>query len=205
MGEPVPRFEYRAFGQGFGRVEERIRAGRICENITESEESYLLQPDAYDRNVKLRSGRLELKTLLEEHEGLQRWAPSGQWPFPVTAKDLAGEVFAVLDSRVWGAPGERLDQEALLRHVEVAGREIVRAELFKRRFRFEVAGCAAEIDEILVNGAAVRSVAMESEDPQGLLRAVVQVGLDAYENTAYPLALARILGMATSPRGSNDG
>jgi hypothetical protein len=205
MGEPVPRFEYRAFGQGFGRVEERIRSGRICEDIAESEEIYLLQPDALDRNVKLRGGRLELKTLLEQREGLQRWAPSGQWTFPLAARDLAERVFPLLDGRLWFTHSESVDQNLLLERVDAAGRKILRAELFKRRFRFEVAGCAAEIDEILVNGAAVRSVAMESEDPRGLLGAVVQVGLDGYENTAYPLALARIMGIARPPRRSNHG
>lgn len=205
MVEPAPRFEYRAFAQGFGLVEERIRARRICEEIVESREIYLIQAGSMMRNVKLRGGRLELKNLLEERDGLQRWAPAGQWEFPIDPRDLAGAVFPGLDRRLWETSAESVDRADLLERIDEMGRELVRANLFKRRFRFEIAGCAAEIDDILINDAAMRSVAMESEDPQRLLRAVAQVGLDAYENTAYPLALARIMGMAPLPRSGNDG
>jgi hypothetical protein len=205
MAEPTPRYEFRAFGQGFGPIEDRIRGGRLCEDIAESREIYLLQAEHRDRNVKLRGGRLELKTLLEEIGGLQRWAPAGQWEFPVAARELAGTVFPELDSRLWGGPGESLDQEALLERVDQTGREVARAVLFKRRFRFVVQGCPAEIDEILVNGAAVRSVAVESEDSQRLKALVCEIGLTGYDNTAYPAALLRIMGLLPSSGASGHG
>jgi hypothetical protein len=68
--------------------------------------------------------------------------------------------------------------------------------VFKRRFRFTVSSCPTEIDELLVNGAAIRSIAVESEDREAVLGVVEEVGLEEYENVSYPLALRRIVGLA---------
>ena len=67
--------------------------------------------------------------------------------------------------------------------------------LNRRRFGFTVSGCITEIADLLVNGAAIRTVAVESEDPEAVLHAKEILGLGAYENVNYLLAIKRIIGM----------
>ena len=62
--------------------------------------------------------------------------------------------------------------------------QLLRVCVFKRRFRFTISSCATEIDELLVNGAAVGSIAVESENADAVLSVVESVGLDVYEDVS---------------------
>ena len=67
--------------------------------------------------------------------------------------------------------------------------------MFKCRFGFTINGCITEIAELLVNGAAIRTLAVESEDREAVLRTKEMLGLGEHENVNYPLAIKRIIGM----------
>jgi len=197
MNEPAPRFEFRIFGTGLGTP---------CEAITESQEVYLLKRDpACDRNVKIRHGSLELKQLIGEYQGLQRWRPGGQWEFPVTPGTLDDILMSggVLGQAA-GADA-RLSLDELLGLVAQPAVPVHRASVHKRRFRFTLAACSAEFDQLLVNGATIESIAIESVDPQAVLEVQATLRLDDFENQSYPLALSRILGITPLPRGDNAG
>jgi hypothetical protein len=202
MNNTAPRFEFRIFGTSLGMAEQRMRAFAPCEAITESQEVYLLKRNpACDRNVKIRHGRLELKQLIEQSAGLQRWRPGGQWEFPVTP----GTIDDILISG--GVMGQtagmdaRLSLSDLLRLVAQPAVPVHRAIVHKRRFRFTLAACSTEFDQLLVNGAAIESIAIESVDPQAVLEVRARLRLDDLENQSYPLALSRILGITPLPRG----
>lgn len=206
MNPIVPRFEFRTFGRCLGMVEQRMRAMAPCEGISESREIYLLGlAGARDRNVKIRHGQLELKRIIERQQGLECWQPAGQWTFPV-AREIIGDT-------LW--PGDILEQLAklparlsngdLLRFVARPAVPLHRANVCKRRFRFYLRHCRAELDQLLVNGAAIESVAVESEDPQAVLEVQSALRLEDGENQAYPLALSRILGLTPLPHEEDYG
>lgn len=206
MDEVVARYEYRIFAAGLGLVEERLRALADCEAIQESREVYLLWPGALDRNVKLRGGGIELKLRIGQEDGLERWRPAGRWEFPLAAAVLHERLLAGLDEKgCLPRIGAALSRNDLLGSVVPACRDLVRANLFKRRFRFTLSGCATEIDDVRVNGAALASLAIEAEDPQAVLAARARLGLEGRENVAYPLAVARVLGLAPLPDGDRYG
>jgi len=71
--------------------------------------------------------------------------------------------------------------------------------VFKRRFAFTVNGCITEMAHLLVNGAAIQTVAVELEDVDAVLEAMEMMGLTAYENVNYLLAIKRITGLAPLP------
>jgi hypothetical protein len=48
---------------------------------------------------------------------------------------------------------------------------------FKRRFAFTNNGCISEIAHLLINGAAIQTVAVELEDVDALLGAMEMLGL----------------------------
>jgi hypothetical protein len=61
--------------------------------------------------------------------------------------------------------------------------------LRKRRQGYVLPGARAEIAELEVGGRALRSLAVEGEDPAVVLRLVRRLGLPLGENTSYPRLL----------------
>ena len=66
-------------------------------------------------------------------------------------------------------------------------------KVHKRRTRYTVGGCMAELSDVVANGKPTRTIAVESEDAAGVIRAVRELGLGGYTNTSYPLGLAALI------------
>ncbi|MGH8763448.1 MAG: hypothetical protein ACREUR_09495 [Nitrosospira sp.] len=202
MNEIVPRFEFRVFGHGFDAIEGRIRETAPCESINESREIYLLDNEDCDRNVKIRGSRLELKRLLERSEGLERWEPAGVWAFPVDLGAIPGRLFPVAALAQVSPFPAALTQRELLNHIAPDSERsapLYRANIFKRRFRFTLQDCPVEIDHILVNGAVIESIAIESQHAERVLSVRSALAMAQFENVAYPLAISRIMGIRPLP------
>jgi len=206
VSEVVPRFEFRIFGQDLNSVEQRIRKVALCESLIESREIYILDGKNCDRNVKIRGGKLELKCLIERDRGLERWKPAGAWAFPVERRAIPGRLFSVAAlERTSSFPvslTEKVSEKEFLHHIahiSPCDPPLYRANVFKRRSRFTLQGCPVEIDRVRVNGAAIESIAIESQQAGQVLAVRSALGLEEFENIAYPLAIARILGIRPLP------
>jgi hypothetical protein len=206
MNDVVPRFEFRVFAPCLGMVDQRLRAMAGCADISESREIYLLARDGVrDSNIKLRRGRLELKRISERRQDLERWRPAGQSDFPVARDTIRGALWpSVSLEQVTDLPA-KVSSSDLLQWVARPSVPLYRANVWKRRFRFALQGCRAELDQLLVNGAAVESVAVESEDAQAVLEVRAALRLEDCENQSYPLLLSRILGLTPLPHEEDYG
>jgi len=199
--ETVSRYEFRIFGTCLGLAEQRLRSLAPCESINESREIYLLgYATGTERNIKIRDGKLELKRLIETHQGLERWQPAGQWAFPVALDTLRDTLH--LDNILNQAHTlpAMLSGSDLLRLVATAEVPLYRANVYKCRFRFSFPDCRAEFDQLRVNDAAIESIAIESANPQAVLELLATLRLEDGENQSYPLAISRILGITPLPR-----
>jgi len=206
MSEIEPRYEFRIFGRCLGLAEQRLRAMASCESISESREIYLLGCEqVYDRNVKIRHGKLELKRLIERHESLERWRPDSQWAFPIARDSIRDTLWP--DDLPEQAPAlpAMLSKNDLLQFIAQFAVPSYRANVYKRRFRFTLPACRAELDQLLINGAALETLAVESEDPQAVLAVQSLLRIEDCENQSYPLALSRILGITPLPREEDYG
>jgi len=65
----------------------------------------------------------------------------------------------------------------------------------KRRQRYTVGECLAEMTELIADGHPTRTVAVEFDDPAIVLAAVQETGLGQFENVSYPRGLKRLLGL----------
>lgn len=95
-----------------------------------------------------------------------------------------------------------MTERELLNHiVPVSERSapLYRANIFKRRFRFTLQDCPVETDHILVNGAAIESIAIESQHAEQVLAVRSALAMEEFENVAYPLAISRIMGIRPLP------
>jgi len=199
MQELRPRYEFRAFAQHFGLVEEKMRNLSKLEKFRESSESYILSPGNNENNIKIRYETLDIKVFVKEEKGLQQWAPRMRAEFPMPMKVLRDEVFPALGVAVSEFNRAEYTLAQYLEELIKPHPEMALARVFKRRFGYMINGCISEIAELLVNGAAIKTVAVESVDVEAVLKAKEMLGLQEYENVNYLLAIKRILGMKPLP------
>jgi hypothetical protein len=192
--EIIPRYEFRAFAQSFGLVEERIRQ-RPCENVWESRDVYVLSAATNENNTKIRDGKMDVKVFIQEEQGLEQWRPRTKVEFPLPVEVMREEIFPAFEIPVPDLERSTYTEAQFLDEIVWAHPALTVAQVYKLRFAFTVNGCITEIAHLLVNGAAIQTVAVESEDPKAILEAKGILGLDPYENVNYLIALKRILGM----------
>ena len=142
MPEIVPRWEWRWFGHRFGPAESRL-ATLTPGAVQESSETYLLSGTG--DNVKVRDALMDIKVLREtRRDGLEQWTPVMKAGFPLPAAEVA-KVFAAL--RLDPPPLRRAsyDLEQFIAELAVPSGRIRAIDVQKRRTRYTVGGCMAEI------------------------------------------------------------
>jgi hypothetical protein len=195
MQELRPRYEFRAFAQHFGLVEEKMRNLSKLEKFRESSEIYILSPRNSENNIKIRYETLDLKVFVREEKGLQQWVPRMRAEFPIKMEVIRDEIIAALKVVVPELTKSEYTLEQYFEEIIQPHPELAVARVIKRRFGYTINGCISEIAELLVNGAAIKTVAVESVDVEAVLKAKEMLGLQEYENVNYLLAIKRILGM----------
>jgi exopolyphosphatase/guanosine-5'-triphosphate,3'-diphosphate pyrophosphatase len=189
----IPRWEWRTFAASFGDAERRFRELEAGD-AQESDELYFLAPGS-DANVKIRDRLVDIKTLEQVNaDGLERWRPVMKGEFPLPAATVQ-KVCAALQVAA-PAPREVYTLEQLQAELTHPSRGVRVVRVHKKRRRYTVGGCLAEVTEVVADGQATRTVAIEFEDPARVQAAVREMGLDRFENVSYPRGLKRLVGMA---------
>jgi hypothetical protein len=199
MQEIQARYEFRAFAQNFGLVEEKMRKLSEFEKFRESSEIYILSAANNDHNIKIRYGMLDIKVFVKEESGLQQWQPHTKAEFPLRVEEIRDAVFPALNVAVPKFKRSEYAFEQFLEEIIQPYPSIMLARVFKRRFGYTINGCISEIAELLINGAAIKTIAIESLDVGAVLQAKEALGMHEYENVSYLLAIKRILGLAPLP------
>ena len=190
MSEITPRWEWRSFGRRFGEAEERL-AKLTPGGVQESDEIYLLS-GAGD-NVKIRDALMDIKVLREVNaDGLEQWTPVMKAGFPLPAAEAA-KVLESLQLPVPPLSRASYTLDEFLEQFAAPGGAIRAVKVHKRRTRYTVGGCMAELSDVVANGKPTRTIAVESEDAAGVIRAVRELGLGGYTNTSYPRGLAALI------------
>jgi exopolyphosphatase/guanosine-5'-triphosphate,3'-diphosphate pyrophosphatase len=190
MADAGYRWEWRSFGRQFGAAEERI-AQLTPGSIQESDEIYFLSSDG--DNVKVRDGLMDVKALWAINpDALQQWAPIMKLPFPLPATDTE-KVLQALHSPATVPSTASYGLEEFVDAFAGPGSHIGVVRVHKRRVRYTVEGCMAELSDISVGGEATRTIAVESEDAAAVTHAVEHLGLSGYTNISYPRGLAALV------------
>jgi len=125
-------------------------------------------------------------------DGLEQWTPVMKASFPLAAAE-AGKVFEALRLPIPAALRASYTLDAFIEQFAAPGGAIRAVKVHKRRTRYTVGGCMAELSEVVANGKPTRTLAVESEDAAGVMRAVRELGLGGYTNTSYPRGLAALI------------
>jgi exopolyphosphatase/guanosine-5'-triphosphate,3'-diphosphate pyrophosphatase len=190
MAEITPRWEWRSFGRRFGPAEARL-AQLQAKSTQDSDEIYLLSPAG--ANVKIRDALMDIKLLREVNaDGLEQWTPVMKAGFPLSAVDAA-KVLEALGLPVPTALRASYTLEEFLAQFAAPGGAVRVVAVHKRRMRYTVGGCMAELSEVMANGKPTRTIAIESEDAVAVIQAVRELGLGGHINISYLHGLSALI------------
>lgn len=191
----VPRAEFRAFGQGVLDIVKPAmwKAHAKLFKIRTSGETYFLSRLTNEANVKVRDGLLDIKTKVgETPDGYEIFQPKGKFQFPV-AKDAVAEILENMKVEV------ALDQETYTLDdfiaIVNAHPDLAAVDIQKKRYGFSVDDIICEYGEICFNGAMLETACCESEDYEGMKKAIEALEIAGYENVNYLKAAKRVIGL----------
>jgi exopolyphosphatase/guanosine-5'-triphosphate,3'-diphosphate pyrophosphatase len=159
--------------------------------VQESDEIYLLC--GAGRNVKVRDASLDIKVLRQVNaDGLEQWMPVMKAGFPLPAPEAARALEA-LRLPVTGLSRASYARDEFSAALAATGCAIREVKVHKRRTRYTIDGCMAELADVEADGKSTRTIAVESEDAVEVIRAVRELGLGGYTNTSYPRGLTALI------------
>jgi len=188
----VPRWEWRTFGV-VDLANDELRALRDPAPI-DSDETYVVSL-ATDASVKVRDGLLDVKVLKAvDGSGLQLWVPVMKAGFPVAPETVAATCAAL------GVPAPPVPASASQDDLVAAlrARDDLRVvAVHKSRHRSLLDACMVEFTELVADGRAVTTVAVEAPDQDLVVRTVARLGLADRHNTCVARGLRSQLGWRT--------
>ncbi len=197
-----PRFEFRTFGQDF--EEQHYRMARLSVPVPEkvwernSEEIYIVSRTNNINNTKIRDGKMDIKTFVQEVDGLEQWNPLMKAEFPISAATLKTEVYPAFQVAVPEFEKEIYTLDEFLSMIKV-NPDLQAVRVKKHRFGYMVNDTICEVAEVLINGALVVSINSESTEIEDIKKTLSDVGLEGYENINYLQAIKRVIGMIDKP------
>jgi exopolyphosphatase/guanosine-5'-triphosphate,3'-diphosphate pyrophosphatase len=187
MNEIVLRWEWRTFGDRLDPVDARV-AGLQPDRAQESDEVYLLSLHG-DASIKVRHDLMDVKHLqrISEH-GFELWKPVMKASFPLGASD-AGTVFDALNVPVPALAREQYTLQQLEDELIAPDPDLRSVAVHKSRTHYVVDECMVEMTTMTAEGRAIRTVVVESPDPDLVRTTVRDLGLEgmANENVARGL------------------
>lgn len=202
MPHDEARYEYRAFAQNFGLIEEKIRRTSDMEEYRDSREIYMLSESNDKNNTKIRNGQIDIKTLTDTDAELEYWEPGLREDFPLPADFIRTNLFPAFRVSEPVYQRETYSAEQFINEIVKPHPQLVAVHVYKRREKFIMGRCIAEIAEVFINGAKLMTVALEAVDARDVREGLHETGLDAYENVNYLLAIKRVIGMEPLPADS---
>ena len=200
-----PRYEFRIFGNNLLEYENKIKQFSEREMTREMDSIYILTPYKKKSNVKIRQGVMDIKHLEQEHECLQQWNPFLVGSFPLAADVIKSVVFPALGIVCPVFERKKYTLKQFVEEVISIDPDITVAYVWKTRHAYTVEGCITEIAEIKVNGASIKTICIEAEDPKKVIAAKELIGINnKIENVNYPSAMKRIMGLVELPENWNN-
>jgi len=193
-----PRFEFRTFGRSFeetaylmSRLSVPVPA-KVWER--NSEETYIISRTNDINNTKIRDGKMDIKTFVQEVDGLEQWNPLMKGEFPMKAEVLEKEVFPAFKVKMPKLDNEELSLEEFLTIVKNHP-DLLAVTVEKERFGYMVNDTICEYANVWINGAMVVTVNSESTEVEDIKKTIKDLGLEGVENINYLQAAKRVVGM----------
>ncbi len=193
-----PRFEFRTFGRDF--EESAYLMSRLSIPVPEkvwertSKETYIISRTNDVNNTKIRDGKMDIKTFVQEVDGLEQWNPLMKGEFPMKAEILENEVFPAFKVEMAELDKEEYTLDEFLTIIKNHP-DLQAVSVEKERFGFMVNDTICEYANVWINGAMVVTINSESTELDDIKKTIKDLGLEGIENINYLQAAKRIVGM----------
>ena len=196
-----PRFEFRTFGQDLSESSKLMKELSISvpENVRHrrTEEVYIVS-HANNNNIKIRDGRLDIKSYVKNLKGLEQWNPKMKVEFPISKKVLNTDIFPALNVKM-----QRLlkKEYQLPEFLNLIGKNkyLHEVKVNKERFGYMVNNTICEIANVVINDVKLVSINSESTEIEDIIKTLYDVKLNNIENINYLEAIKRVIGMTNKP------
>jgi len=192
MSEIKPRYEFRVWAETLTPIREKLE--RLASpKETVSLETYLVSATTDKCNAKIRAALMDIKLLVAGDRGLEQWKPVLKAGFPLESSVIATQVFPSLELPPPVLTKSEYILDEFLGDVMRAEPRITIVDVSKTRYQFSIGACATEYAQITLNGVPRDTVAVESVDPDAVLKLVGELGVREV-NTSYIREIKRALG-----------
>lgn len=195
MTDIIPRWEFRIFAGKLADVESKIREYSEPENTKQSPEVYIISNSNNEYNVKVRDSSLDIKQLIEQKSGFEKWYPIHKSEFPLKSEIIKNEFFPALKANVPQIERNEYTFQQFLDELIIRHTELYIIQVSKVRHTFYINECKTEVADVVINNAEIRSASIESEDIDKLTYTRKLLGMENYENVNYIQAIKRTIGM----------
>jgi hypothetical protein len=186
------RYEFRQFGADLTKVRDQFAKLATGKAQPKSRETYIVTRLNIESNVKIRGGKLQVKTLEARSGVLEQWARPLNSEFPVSVQDIEMVVLPALGIDMELGEDGALTEGLLLSVVDDQTALAVQ-EVAKQRTLYEIGSCVGEFCKLSIGSETVQTVAIEAVDAQAALALLENVGLSDGANESYAEYLQRSL------------
>jgi exopolyphosphatase/guanosine-5'-triphosphate,3'-diphosphate pyrophosphatase len=152
----------------------------------------------------VRDGLMDVKRLQQVNvDGLEQWRPVLKAPFPLDA-DAAAVVRSALGAPEPAAARGYGTLDELLDDVVRPSPDLLAVDVHKRRARYTIDGCMAELTDVRAEGATTRTIAVESEDAELVVATLVRLGIEARRNVSFARGLKALVGFGAGRYATID-
>jgi hypothetical protein len=186
------RYEFRQFGADLTKVRDAFAKLGTAKAQPKSRETYIVTRLNIESNVKIRGGKLQVKTLEARSGVLEQWARPLNAEFPVSVQDIEMVVLPALGVDLELGEDGAFSEGVLLTVVEDQPSLAVQ-EVVKQRTLYDIGGCVGEFCKLSIGSETVQTVAIEATDAQAALALLNDIGLGDAANESYAEYLQRSL------------
>ncbi len=188
MAEIIPRWEWRTFTHQSG-VEEKVSKYPLTRQV-ESSDVYILSELSME-NTKVRDELMDVKSLqVVTKDGLEQWKPVKKEKFPLSLEEIR-VMFGTFRVPMPEFSKESCGFDEFVELVKTDDR-IICVTVDKSRRLYDVDGCIVEVADLKIEGKAIKTVAVELEDPDKVRETMKMLGLTGLENINYVTAIKRM-------------
>ncbi len=186
------RYEFRRFAADLAKVRDGFAALGKGKPQPARRETYVVTRLNIEANVKIRGGRLQVKTLRGRLGMLEQWARPLNAELPVAVEDVESIMLPALGLDLEVGRGGALSEGALL--ALVSGQPaLATVKVDKQRTLYDLGNCVGEFCLLQIGDDKLQTVAVETPEVEAALAVLNKVGLGEAENESYAEFLQRRL------------
>ena len=195
MGTIIPRWEWRTFGKEFGASEEKIKSYELG-NFKKSSEKYILTAKTSEQNCKIRDDLMDIKSLKQVNaDKLEQWYPTMKEAFPMKKEVIADLFKNYFMVEVPEFARDEYTYDQYLDELVKPAKDLEIVEVYKERSIYVISETTVEIAETQFNGVPNRTICVEHEDPELVMKVVRDLGLEGMPNINYIRAMKQAVGL----------